>query len=355
VPGPTPKKDALVFAVAFFVLVWKAPDLERFLYNPDQGYQLSLGQQILLGRFPFVDLMFVYGPLTAFTSAGALRIFDNLIGEILVSAFFYAASLFLLHKLAYKHVTKLASWVVPVLGLFLLGRFHKWYVWFFPLAALYCFSRQLDDRDSSLRWWAVGGLVCGTGALYRLDYGLALCVFFSILALSPRLTHCADGTFWRQRCAVLVAAFLVPLLLWLGILGAVGGGSAIDNYFVATFEGGAGAVTDWSVPFPDFVVSDPFGLASAQVLALFLLPLTYLICLGTGGWYGYLQSGEEVPRERFLAALGLIGLAIYPHGAYRADVSHLLQIVPPMLLAAPAVLSRGWGGHEPGPTAYRHG
>ncbi|MEM8805939.1 MAG: NAD-dependent epimerase/dehydratase family protein, partial [Cyanobacteria bacterium P01_G01_bin.38] len=36
------------------------PTLESFLENADHGYQLSMGKQVLLGKFPFVDFFFHY-------------------------------------------------------------------------------------------------------------------------------------------------------------------------------------------------------------------------------------------------------------------------------------------------------
>jgi hypothetical protein len=332
----------MVFGAAFLVLLWRAPELARFLINPDQGYQLSLGQQILLGRFPFVDLTFIYGPLVAFTSAFGIYLFGNVIGEILICAFFYAASLTLIHGIARRRISPLAGWVLPILGLVLLARFHKWYVWFFPLAALYCCDRQLDDDDSHLRWWIVGGLVSGIGALFRLDYGIAILVFFSILALAPRLTSCSDGRVWRQRWVACATAFLAPMLLWLGILGAKGGDRAIGSYLHATFSGGFGAVVDWSRPPPEISNFAPFGLESAHFLALFLMPMTYLVCIALGAWRGYLRPGNHAGESRFVAAVGLLGLGIFPPGVYRADLSHLYQVLPPMLLAAAAVLRLGY-------------
>ena len=58
-----------VFTMVSIYLLWRAPDLNRLLSNPDHGYQISLGYLVTQGRFPFVDMIFVYGPLVAFMSA----------------------------------------------------------------------------------------------------------------------------------------------------------------------------------------------------------------------------------------------------------------------------------------------
>ena len=95
-PEPTPRPPGermhpwIVFGLVLLVLLWRAPSLGFLLANPDHGYQLSLGRQILLGAFPYVDLMFHYGPLVAFTSAFNLGFLGGVMGETLVCALGYA-------------------------------------------------------------------------------------------------------------------------------------------------------------------------------------------------------------------------------------------------------------------------
>lgn len=339
-PGEDGPRGLLVLAFFFLVLLWRAPELERFLRNAGHGYLLSLGQQTLLGRFPFVDLTYVYGPLIAFSSALGIWLSGNLIGEIVICAFFYGASLTFLHVLARRRVSRAASWVAPIVGLLLLARFHKWFVWFFPLAALYCYHRQLDDDDSSLRWWVVGGLVAGTTALFRLDYGVALFVFFSVLIAAPWLASCPDGRRVLRRWAAVAITFVAPLAMWLVVLGTKGGVAAVQQYFAAFVEGGSGAVTGMPLPFPRFSLADPVSLRSAHAVAIFLMPVSYLLCVAGGAWRGFIWRRDEVSEWRFVGAVGLLGLAVYPHAVSRLDVSHLLQAVTPMLLAAPALLRR---------------
>ncbi|GMR24378.1 MAG: hypothetical protein BMS9Abin37_2915 [Acidobacteriota bacterium] len=92
------------FTAIFLALVWRAPGLEFYLSSPDHGYQLALGRQIFFGKFPYVDLFFHYGPLTAFTSAFAIWLSDSLVTETLVCALGYALALFLLHRMALFHI-----------------------------------------------------------------------------------------------------------------------------------------------------------------------------------------------------------------------------------------------------------
>jgi hypothetical protein len=244
--------------------------------------------------------------------------------------------------MARRRISRLAGWILPILAFLLLARFHKWYVWLFPMAALYCFDRSLDDDESNVNWWAVGGFIGGIGALFRLDYGIASFLLYTILALAPKVTSRSDGEFWQRRWLAYVTLFSIPLSVWLAVLGAKGGFGAIAHYFHATVSGGVGAIVDWSLPLPEMSVSDPFSVESAHAMALILMPLTYAFCIGVGGWRGYLRPTGDARDWRFVAAVGLLGMAIFPHGVYRADLSHLLQIIPPMLLASAVPLSRGY-------------
>lgn len=75
-----------------------------------------------------------------------------------------------------------------------------------------------------------------------------------------------------------------------------------------------------------------------------LLPLTYIICLVWGGWNWFcVTTGCDV-KYKFMAAVGILGLGILPQAFYRADVLHLLQVIPPVLLAGSLVASEFWKG-----------
>ena len=129
----------LVFGATTFALLWFAPDLFRFLIDTDHGWQLGMGRQILLGRFPGVDLLLFYGPLVGCTSALALWLAGSLIGEVALCSLGYGTALFLMHRIARRWVSPIAGWIVPLAGLLLLARFYKWSYWLFPVAVLYSY------------------------------------------------------------------------------------------------------------------------------------------------------------------------------------------------------------------------
>ncbi len=346
----TTERPWLIFLVAFLALLWRAPELSRFLVNPDHGHQLALGYQVLLGRLPFVDLMYPYGPAVAYTTALTILISNSLIPEIVLCAAFYAGSLTLLHLMASRFISTAAGLAVPVAGFLLLARFHKWYIWFFPLLALYSFQRYLDQEGASPRWWSFHGLTCGIAALYRVDFGIICFVFFALLLLAESFRR-RNVRGAMSRGAHLLAGALALPILWLGTLTAVGGLGALRGYFLATFAGGQGIASSWALPWPSYRWTSPLAVESAHASLLVILPLTYLACCCVGLWRGYVRPGQSPGRARFMAAVGIMGFGFYPQGIVRADVAHLLQILPPFFLGAPCLFRWAWRHRRSRPAA----
>lgn len=323
-----------VFLAAVLTLLWRMPELQSYLRNPDSGYQLSLGQQVLLGRFPFVDLFFHYGPLTAFTSGLSQWFHNGVLSEAITNAFGYGVAILLLYRLSPRQPSIVAALLVPFVALLLLSRFYKWYYWLWPLGVLYCHAAYLSARNTGGRWLFSGGVCAAMGALYRLDLAG---VFFVFQVIITALEAFAEQDYRRplKRLGLFLSGFGVPFGIWLLILGVVGGVTSLRDYFAATLTGGAGVVELWGKPLPEFQWDRPLSAASGTALSMLLLPITYLSCLLIGVWQGYLRRDKRHPMARLMAATALIGIGIYPQGFYRPDLAHLLQVMPPMLLAVP--------------------
>ena len=332
----------LVWSMSGFTLLWTAPGLNRYLVNADHGYQLSMGKQVLLGKFPFVDLFFHYGPLTAFTSAFGLWISDSLIPETVICALGYATALLLIHYLTYSYVSGVAGWLTPILGFLLLSRFYKWYYWLFPLLALYCLHVFLHSNQTQSRpWLYIVGIFGGLAGLYRLDLGAAFLGFYVVSLLGLCGNPFNVGLF-IQRFTKFLIGFLFPFLVWLVVLW--GNGGTIQDYIGSTVAGGKGAVEKLSLPFPSFDLSNPLPHQSNAALAFALIPLTYILCLFFGGWIGWSSSTRNNTKGKFMAAVGLMGLGIFPQALHRSDVPHLLQVLPPVLIAGSLLVSELWNG-----------
>lgn len=332
----------LIFGAMTFALLWFAPDLVRFLEDTDHGWQLGIGRQILLGSFPDIDLFFHYGPLVGYASALVLWLAGNLIGEVVLCSLGYGTALFLMHRIARRWASSIAGWIVPLAGFLLLARFYKWYYWLFPVAVLYSYHRYLDGGRERSRWLLIGGLIAGAGGLFRHDLGLVFAIFIPSLLLAESW-HLKRWLVSRAAC--FFAGLAVPLLIWLAVLAVAGGTGAVRDYFVATLVGSTGYAENWAVPIRFFDWTDPFSLRSIQsglFVGQAMFFVTCVACTLIGGLGGFLRRSTGGGRYHLMTAVGVLGIGLSPQGFVRADVHHLLQILPMYLLGAAVLLCWGW-------------
>jgi hypothetical protein len=332
----TPRRHGLaVFGLAWLALLWLTPSIEGYLVNTDHGYQLSLARLIQLGGFPDVDLFYHYGPMVAWSSAAALWLSGGLLGETILCATGYAVALGCLGGVARARIGPVAGWVVPLLGIVFLARFYKWYFWIFPALALVSLHVHLGDDARDRRDLLLAGATAGLCALFRFDLGVVLLVLWLGVAVVGR-----EGLFGRglvARGLWVILGFLVPIGLWVGVLGGVGGFEAVSDYRIATFDGATGVVGYWSMSPPRFDPTAPFSPESGVRLALTVMPLVLVAGLALGAWRTLRTSGAPARDARFLAGASVLGIGLLPQAYYRADGHHLLQALPPVLVVAPLV------------------
>ncbi|NEP60880.1 MAG: hypothetical protein F6K31_28505 [Symploca sp. SIO2G7] len=338
--------SALLFWIAPFVLLLlKAPELSFYLESADHGYQLSLGRQVVLGKFPYVDQFFHYGPLTAFTSAIGIWLWDSLISETLICAFGYACSIFLIHYLTKRNISNIFGYAAPALSFLLLARFYKWYYWLFPMLALYIVDKFVRVREKDGFWLLGAGFLSGISGLYRLDLGLLNFVFF--LCVIPFL-----GVPFKPRkifkdIGIFVLIFLISFFIWFVPLYLHGG--TVQDYFLSTLVGGHGIQTEWSLSLPKFNWQQLLSEESSLYVALLVLFLSALFCIfsALSIYVRHLRKGQINDRSYlFPFAVGLMAIGISPQALVRADIHHFLQVLPPVILAVGCSLmhiqSRSW-------------
>jgi len=331
-----------VLCLALLVLLVRAPSIEFYLNSTDHGYQIAFGRQVVLGLFPGVDVFMNYGPLVAFTSAAGIWLSGSLVGETLLCAFGYAASLALIGALARRSVSALAGVVGPALALLLIARFYKWYYWLFPLLALAGTLSVLDTTEPQrrLRRVFVTGLLCGVGGLYRPDFILMLPfgVGLGLVFAYERSTLRREGRAWA---ITYLAGLLLPLGIWAAALSLRAGRpqAVLDWASYVVFSSQA-KVADYSLPFPRPSLNDT-RVTGAFVLFV-LVVLTYVAGLVAGS--RLLRAGDAVHRERARLMLvgSTIGLGVFAQASHRSDLGHLLQVIPPAILVGLALVSTAW-------------
>ena len=328
---------ATVLVVSSAVLLWKAPGIENYFWNPDHGFQLSMGAAVLRGGFPFVDFVSVYGPLVALVSASALSL-GHLFGETLVCVIGYAACAVLLFSIIRDRVGVVVAIVIVGCALFFVGRLHKWYIWLFPLTLLYCYHRYLATRKTQVGWWWAAGTAAGIGALFRLEFGVAFASVWAALAAFEPLIN--NSTF--NRCVYAYLRFATPFAVifasWLLVLALRGGTESIEIYLLSTVTGVQGVVTDWSLPPPKFHWLAPLSVDSTiHALIFWVLPGVYAVCVAYGVFHARHNTADKFNYGLFYVAVGLMGFAMYPHGWYRPDIAHLRQTLACALVALPCI------------------
>lgn len=326
-------ESTLTAATLLLFELWRVPALESYFSNPDHGFQLGLGRQILLGRRAFVDVFFNYGPLVPYTSAFGLWMWDSLIPETLICAAGYATAAYLIYAMVRQYSSAAAAWIAAASSLMFQTRFYKWYYWLFPLLVLYCLQKTTRARMPARHWALAAGLASAVGFLFRADLGLA-CGLCSVVILL--LQRHARGLF------AFAAGFLIPIGCWVGALELLGGNAALRDYGAAMIDGASGVVREWSLPLPRFDLRDPLSQESRAAVAFAMPPFAYFGC-AVLGWREYLGTSALRAITRVLLAAALLGAALYPQALHRSDAAHLLSIIPPFLVITPLLLAELWG------------
>lgn len=316
-----------VFLGALTLLLLRAPGLDYFLTSRDHGYQVGIGGQVLQGATPGVDIVTVYGPMAMLTSALGLRISGSLLGEAFLCSGGYALCFTLLYVLVRRDWSRAAGLAATAAGYALMARYYKWYVWLIPLATLWALRGWIDAADDrKRRWLAACGLIVGLGWLYRLDMGT-----FAAVAVGLMIAAAEFGRPSRRfagSLAVFVAAASIFPMAWLIYLVAAEGIGAPWTFLWSSFHGALVVSRGMAAPMvrlPSIILG--FSCASA-VLAL-------AGTLGVALWW----RGDDSPGSRYLLATALVGLATAHQAMHRRDPAHLLQVVPPVIAAAFAILA----------------
>jgi hypothetical protein len=330
----------IVFAASFAWLLLESPSLESYLGNSDHGVQLCQGREILLGKTPGIDLCTVYGALPGYSSALGLWLSGSLIGETVFCGLGYAAAISITGFLVSRYASQLAGFLAAGFAYLLMARFYKWYVWLFPLWNLLVLHGYLNAQpDRRARWALLTGAALGIEWLFRWDLGTSglLASLFAI-GLMGWQSRPRDLRQVARHQTLLGAGFTLPLAIWFGYLGALGGGRAIANYLAMLVDGSHGVVTGMAKSLPQFqwqaVLSEP----SLVIIAYAMVPITYILCVLASRWAEY--HGRPTAASRFLLLIALVGFSTLHQAMHRREAVHLIQVLPPAIIGAHLLVCR---------------
>ena len=331
-----------VWSVILVVLLVCSPPLEFYLKSSDHGMQLALGRQVLFGRQPFLGTWLFYGPLVAYSSAAGLWLGHGLVPETVICSVGYAVALLVVYTLVARSAGVLPGLLSVIFALELLGRFYKWYYWLIPLLILHA-AQSAHPARGEIGWRRhMGmGLIGGIGWLYRFDLGLAS-ICFGALIVAMRYWDNRSLAQLTRNAGLLLTGFTMPVAVWLLMLVSNAGISGIGAYVHETFYGTLGTIEFLSTSIPTISWHRPLGVNNAVFALYILLPLVYGAATIVGFWRSRQQDGPERSRGQLLIAAGVLGAGIMPQALHRADVSHLLQVITPFLVAAPILIVDLW-------------
>jgi hypothetical protein len=343
---------AAAFCLSAIYLLLRVPLPDFLLASNDQGYQMALGTAVAAGRLPGFDFVTQYGPFVAFSSYIGLALTGNATGEMVICALGYAASIAVAVSVVRRETGRIVAFVAFVALLLLFPRYYKWYYWLFPLLGLVAARRYWDVLQRNGNEWATilaWGQIVGAAALFRYDLGLEGSVAGALAIAAADLSLRRVG---RMRTVVVhIALFLLASaalpILYLALIGALRDGTQVWIFIRSIYSGAVDTVEYYGIP-P--FQTDP-AQPAAQDLALLLLqgvvPVVYL----SGIFIAvrrFLSNPPGLPgRQYTLFCAALTGLGIFPQALHRADIHHLLQVVPPFIIVL-AILGRViiWDQHR---------
>lgn len=324
-----------VFVVMLVYLLLRVPSPQFFLESDDQGYQMALGMAVATGRFPGFDFVSQYGPFVAFSSWLAYAMSGNVVGEIVVCAAGYAAAIALVYRYVARHVGIIAGVACSIALLVLFSRYYKWYYWLLPLVVLVLSDTYAKVRSSGSAPWRIlagWGALVGVSGLFRYDLLIEGLVFGSCVIaaveLTPRDRLKPNLKATIRQIAAFAAACIAPPLLYSLLILVFRGWHQLVLVLYSVVDGAVDTVEYYGVAPFQIVRTGPVGLL--QILIPFVYVTAVLISLArmcdskTKPWH------REEAFPLFCAAL--MGLGLFPQALHRADDSHLLQVIPPLII-----------------------
>jgi hypothetical protein len=319
--------------ISFCIILWCAPPLSHYLGEENQCLFLAGGRQILFGRFNFFYFL-GGGPFKLCVEAIGLAINNSLISETLVCSLGFSVSIFFIHYISHRYVSRSAGIVLPFLALYLLPyhRFFRWDHWLLPLVLLFFFHGFLNTKGAMRKLNLLFiGFAIAMAWLDRIDFGIVF-LFFSftgLVAVSCRSFNLKTLQSW---IVIVLLGFFQPILLWCIFL-VFNGGNFLE-YLDVSIRHVFSIVTLPILPStPFFDMSNPFSVESGTALLFILIPLSFMACILFGGWFILRKHPDSDYKNQFMVLIGIFGMGLLPATMYYPNTDHVLSKLPLLLIA----------------------
>jgi len=352
------------------------------------GYSIAPAERVLQGEVPYRDFLFNYTPGILWVNALLMKAFGTTLMTTRVGLFaFKIATLLLLYHLGRRLINRWAALVPVVLTLAWPGHqqlfnvYPDQYLILFGLAGLLCFLNY--DKSNETRWVLIGGLNVGAVFLFKYNVGVLL-VGSGCIAIAARewLTGKRAGRL-AKSILVFAGGFLIVAISLAGYLVYNHALGAMLNHFLhhaAEYsETRSVGLPSPGTLLPAVTLLPAFAAALAMLflrgrvfnllwLAAILFdcwsviesttgkvdldayvacvayfpPLIFALAFGLAIWQ--LRRGRQ--RDAWwrdngaLTITGLFALALYLEVFPRADLYHLVRVLPPVFLFFAVLVAR---------------
>lgn len=331
-----------VMLAAFVYLLLRVPSGAFFIESDDQGYQMALGMAVATGRYPGFDFVSQYGPFVAFTSWMAYALSGNLIGEIVLCAGGYAAAIALIYRYLARHTNMIAGFIGAIAVLILFSRYYKWYYWLLPIATLVLsdvFMRVRSSGASPWRTLAGWGALIGVSGLFRYDLLIEGAVFGAIVIaaveLTPRARFAGNIRLAVGEIVGFGIACAIPPLLYSVLILVLRGWHQLALVLYSVIDGAVDTVAYYGLAPFQVVTTGSLGVLQIVIPLIYAAALVVAVARLWDGKTPAWQRDEAFP----LLCTALMGLGLFPQALHRADVQHLLQVLPPFIMTLVLLVS----------------
>lgn len=344
------------------------------------GYSIAPSERVMQGEVPYRDFLFNYTPGVLWVNALMMKAFGTTLMATRIGLFaFKLATLLLLYYLGRRLINRWAALVPVLLTLAWPGHqqlfnvYPDQYLALFALSGLLCLLNY--DRSNHPRWLLICGLAVGAAFLFKYNVG-ALLVAVGCVAIVARewmTVHSASRVL--KSVSVFLAGFTVVAVTFAGYLvynhafGAMVGhflhhaaeysetrsvglpspGSLLPAFILLPaltigllllFVRGRGLELVWlaAIIFDSWLVIDSITgkvfLDSVIGCVAYFPPLVFGVALSLAMWRLKRDGVSEVwwHDNGPLTITGLFALALYLEVFPRADVYHLVRVLPTVYL-----------------------
>lgn len=298
-------KILVIFIITTIFFIIKSPRLECHVWHVDMACVLTSGQQLLnYGKYPFVDFFTQYGPLSTYSMAFALLVWNTPLSMNIFCSIFLGLTITLFNMIIYRRSTVLQRLIGTLICCYSVTSFYRWWECLFVLLTYYILSSNKLSQKNIFYAACISGITF----LFRFDLGIFCFTFCLANILYNKIFIIKDFKIFRAL-TLLNVGFMLIIICWLDVL-LFQGGSILD-YFSCTFY------------FSGYKFAS--GEAVYQ-LKYIIIEILYLLLVVVSFVLGIKH------KDRVFFNTGLVVIGLFPLCYFQKSVSHYTPMLPAYIM-----------------------